>query len=329
MQGSLFDDASEGAPDAGAELSPLRTALAENLHRLAQEQIYFGVSSWKYAGWLGSIYTPSRYLARGKVSQKKFNESCLAEYAEVFPVVCGDFSFYQFPAVSFWENLFATSPQSLRFAFKVPEFITVKIFPNIPRWGTQSGLANEMFLDYRLLESQFLDLLRPYRNRVSCLIFEFSPIPRGVFADEVEFVERLATFIEQLPDDFRYAVEIRNPEFLSADYLGLLREHRIAHVFNAWTRMPVMSAQLELPDVHTTDFTVARALLRQGRMYEEAVREFEPYDRILDVNDEARGALFSMAQRARMMKQAALLFVNNRLEGNAPGTILGVIEMGL
>jgi hypothetical protein len=34
--------------------------------------VYFGTSSWKYEGWLGSIYTPERYLTRGKFSKKKW-----------------------------------------------------------------------------------------------------------------------------------------------------------------------------------------------------------------------------------------------------------------
>ena len=34
-----------------------------------------------YEGWLGSIYSEGRYRTRGKHSKKKFEESCLAEYA--------------------------------------------------------------------------------------------------------------------------------------------------------------------------------------------------------------------------------------------------------
>jgi uncharacterized protein YecE (DUF72 family) len=112
-----------------AEPSPLAAKLA----RLAARGILIGGSSWKYEGWLGQIYTPERYFTRGKFSAKKFEDTCLAEYAETFPVVCGDFSFYQFPSTAFWAKLFASAPDSLRFAFKVPEEITVKAFPAHPR----------------------------------------------------------------------------------------------------------------------------------------------------------------------------------------------------
>ena len=76
------------------------------LKALAAQGIYFGTSSWKYEGWLGSIYTPERYTTRGKFSRRKFEDECLAEYAETFPAVGGDFSFYQFPAPEYWQRLF-------------------------------------------------------------------------------------------------------------------------------------------------------------------------------------------------------------------------------
>src|SRR5262249_35921697 len=117
---TLFDD----------DRPPQATRLAPRLRALADQGVYFGTGSWKYEGWLGSIYTPSRYPVRGKVSRRKFEAECLAEYAEIFPAVCGDFSFYQFPAPDSWRELFGETPDSLQFAFKVPEEITVATWPN-------------------------------------------------------------------------------------------------------------------------------------------------------------------------------------------------------
>ena len=53
-----------------------------------------------------------------------------------------------------------------------------------------------------------------------------------------EFVERLGAFLEALPRNFRYAVEIRNPEYLALPYFACLAQFNVAHVYNAWTRMP-------------------------------------------------------------------------------------------
>jgi uncharacterized protein YecE (DUF72 family) len=116
-----------------------RAGLARKLRSLAAENIWIGTSSWKYEGWLGQIYTPDRYLARGKFSKKRFEAECLAEYAETFPVVCGDFSFYQFPTPQFWKKLFASAPASLKFALKVPEEVTCEIFPKHARYGPRGA----------------------------------------------------------------------------------------------------------------------------------------------------------------------------------------------
>src|SRR5947199_55064 len=112
----------EERPPQAARLSPV-------LHDLADRGVYFGTSSWKYEGWLGSIYSEGRYRTRGKLSSKKFQESCLSEYAATFPTVCGDFAFYQFPSADYWARIFEATPPGFLFSFKVPEDLTVAAWP--------------------------------------------------------------------------------------------------------------------------------------------------------------------------------------------------------
>jgi uncharacterized protein YecE (DUF72 family) len=90
--------------------------------------------------------------------------------------------------------------------------------------------------------------------------------------------------------------------------------------------MPVLSEQMAMPDAFPADFTVVRALLRQGRAYEDAVQQFAPYDKVRDENPEARESLRKLIQRMREERRATYIFVNNRLEGNAPETIRAVTE---
>jgi uncharacterized protein YecE (DUF72 family) len=303
-----------------------RERLRGRLSALAAENVFIGTSSWKYEGWLGQIYSQDRYRTRGRFSQKRFNDECLGEYAETFPIVCGDFSFYQFPSPEYWRKLFGSAPAKLQFAFKAPEDVTVKQFPRHPRYGPRAGDDNASFLDPGVFQSGFLDLLAPYRSRVATLIFEFGSFARQCYADSQAFVAELDPFLAALPSDFRYAVEIRNPEFLAADYFACLRQHGVAHVFNAWTRMPEMERQMHLPDAYTADFTVARALLRRARPYEEAVAKFTPYQRVQDPNPETRDALRLLILRARQRHEPSYIFVNNRLEGNAPETIEAITE---
>jgi Protein of unknown function DUF72 len=105
-----------------------------------------------------------------------------------------------------------------------------------------------------------------------------------------------------------------------------LRAHGVAHVFNSWTRMPSISEQMAIPGAFTADFTVTRALLRPGRPYEEAVAIFSPYEEVRDENPEARAALRAMIRKMREEKRLGYIFVNNRLEGNAPMTIESVVD---
>jgi hypothetical protein len=106
----------------------------------------------------------------------------------------------------------------------------------------------------------------------------------------------------------------------------VLASHNVAHTLNAWTRMPALDHQAQLPGVLTADFTVVRALLRKYRHYDKAVEAFEPYDRIQEPNEGAREGMRIIAQRAMHERKNAFLFVNNRLEGNAPSTIEAVLE---
>jgi uncharacterized protein YecE (DUF72 family) len=313
---TLFDDPS----------SFDRDALAARLKQLAAQHVYIGGSSWKYEGWLGQIYSRSNYLVRGRFSQKLFNETCLQEYARTFPTVCGDFAFYQFPSEEFWRRLFLRTPPGFRFAFKVPEQITCRVFPAHPRYGGQARAGNESFLDADLLRESFLRPLEPYRDRTALLIFEFGGFSRKSLAGVSEFLERLDPFLAKLPPEFRYAVEIRNPDFLEPAYFHCLRNHKVAHVFNAWSRMPELRYQMAAPDSFTADFIVSRALLRQGRSYEDAVQLFSPYTEVKDPNPDVRASLRDMIRIARDKQTTAFLFVNNRLEGNAPLTIIAITD---
>src|SRR4051812_13051080 len=156
-----------------ADVPPQAARLGPRLRALADRGVYFGTSSWKYEGWLGSIYSPERYTTRGKFSRKKFEAECLAEYAETFPVVCGDFAFYQFPTEDYWARLFGGTPADLLFAFKVPEDLTVARWPSHARYGERAGQPNKEFLNPDVFTRLFSRRLGPYADRVATLIFEF------------------------------------------------------------------------------------------------------------------------------------------------------------
>ncbi len=303
-----------------------RDKLRAGLAALASQGLFIGGSSWKYEGWLGPVYSPDRYRVKGRFSKTRFEQECLAEYAEIFSIVCGDFAFYQFPTAASWQKLFTQVPPAFQFAFKAPEEVTLRSFPKLPRYGPRAGRLNPGFLDAELFRTQFLDLLVPYRDRVAVIIFEFGAGLEKHFPGAESFAERLEKFFEALPSDFRFAVELRSPQFFTQPYFSVLRQHGAAHVFNAWSGMPEIGAQMSTEESFTAPFTVARALLRAGRPHNESVSLFAPYNEIKEVNLSARTALKDLLVRAKRRAEPTFIFVNNRFEGFAPGTIAALIE---
>lgn len=90
--------------------------------------------------------------------------------------------------------------------------------------------------------------------------------------------------------------------------------------------MPDVAEQMALPDSFTTDFTVARLLLKPGITYEQSVNTFSPYEKIQDENPGIRDAAKTLIEKSKEGKRPSFVFLNNRLEGNDPMTIAGIIE---
>ena len=301
-------------------------SLRDDLNDLARAGVHVGTSSWKYPGWCGQIYDEQRYLTRGKFSKKKFEETCVAEYAETFASVCVDAGYYQFPTEKWLEKLCGSVPAGFRFSFKVTDTITLKQFPNQPRHGRHAGQRNEHFLNASLFRESFLRPCESFREHIGALIFEFSQFYPRDFEHGRDFVEALDAFLSQLPAGWQFGVEIRNRTFLHREYFDALRQRGVAHVFNSWARMPAVSEQVAMEGSITTDFVVARFLLTPGRTYEKAVAAFSPYTETKAPDPDARAAGRALIAKAREGKRPSFIYVNNRLEGNALNTIEAMLE---
>lgn len=193
-----------------------------------------------------------------------------------------------------------------------------------PRYGALAGLPNSTFLDPILFRDAFLTPLEGHRAQVGVVIFEFNSLQ--VKGGARDFTKALDLFLGLLPDGWRFAVEVRNAELLNPRYFDCLRAHNVTHVYNAWTRMPEIRDQIAMRGSRTTDLIVARALLRHGRPYEDAVRAFAPYTAVQEVNEPGREGLRELIDTAIVDDAPAFIFVNNRFEGYSPGTIAAITE---
>ncbi|HKS35563.1 MAG TPA: DUF72 domain-containing protein [Verrucomicrobiae bacterium] len=297
--------------------------------RLAEQGIYVGTSSWKYAGWRGMLYDESRYVWHGRLSESRFEKLCLAEYAEVFKTVSVDAAYYKFPDRSYLEGLVAQVPGDFRFALKVTDEITIKKFTRLPRFGPRAGKANGNFLNADLFVSDFLAPCEPFRQSIGLLMFQFSHFYTEDFARGRDFVEALGDFLAKLPTGWPYGVEIRNRYFLKPEYFGTLARHGVVHIFNSWADMPPVDEQFGLPGSRThPDLLSARFQLRPGRKYEDAVKLFRPYDRVKDPYPEGRAAASKLIREGLRTgkKTRTFIYVNNRFEGNALETIDAALD---
>jgi uncharacterized protein YecE (DUF72 family) len=313
-----------------------REQMKDTAATLAEKGVFIGTSSWKYPGWRGLLYDEQKYVTRGKFSTSRFNRDCLAEYAEVFKTVCVDAAYYKFPDRRYLESMISQVPDDFQFGFKVTDEITVRNFRNLPRFGLRAGKPNENFLNAGLFTRAFIEPCEPFKKNVGFLIFEFSKFYSDDYQRGADFVADLDRFLGGIPAGWPYGVEIRNRHFLHPDYFAALSRHGVAHVFNSWADMLPVKEQLPLEGSRTSpNLCAARFLLKPGRKYEEAVKLFEPYDRIKEANRDARAAGAALIKEGIESgpKRKTFVYVNNRLEGNALETIramlAGANERGL
>jgi uncharacterized protein YecE (DUF72 family) len=301
--------------------SPDRAAL-ERLRSNIPESVRFGTSTWNYPGWRGLVYQED-YGPKGAAAKM------LREYAAfpLFGTVGVDSSYYGPPTEGVLRSYAEHLPPGFPCVSKVWSQITVHTFTKAQD-PERAGARNPDFLNPDLfIEEIYQPYQRYFAANTGPFVFEFQTIAKYSGVDAHSFANRLDEFFSALPRDAQYAVEVRNDDFLTPMYFAVLREHGVGHVFNSWTRMPPIGHQLDLPGAITGPFLLARALLRPGRTYDEAVDAFAPYDRIREPNLKLRRDLVRLVQTAVQSRIPAYILVNNRTEGSAPLTIAAVAEL--
>jgi uncharacterized protein YecE (DUF72 family) len=282
--------------------------------------VFFGTSSWSFPDWAGIVY--SRHASTSQLSREG-----LAEYARhpLLTTVGIDRGYYApIPPqdlVRYAEQL----PPGFPCCAKAPEAVTSAARP--ARKGGAKGETNPDFLNAALFEEEVLGVFREvFREHTGPFIFQFPPAPAAVRPRPAEFAEKLDRFLDALPRDFRYAVELRDPKLLTREYRKVLAAHGVAHVYNYVTAMPMPARQAEEIPVASAPFAVVRLLLRPGTTYGERREEMMPFDGVSDRNDEMRSEVVSLVRAAVETGIPVSVLVNNKAEGCAPLTIRALAE---
>jgi uncharacterized protein YecE (DUF72 family) len=104
----------------------------------------------------------------------------------------------------------------------------------------------------------YLDAMRELGPRAGPLVIQLPYFNREAFASLQAFLDRLGPFLETLPADFRYGVEVRNKAWIAPPLLEMLRARRIALVLVDLSYMPHPADIAH--DLVTTDFLYVRLI---------------------------------------------------------------------
>jgi uncharacterized protein YecE (DUF72 family) len=198
---------------------------------VSKPSVYLGTSGFSAAGWVGSFYPAGLKAA-----------DYLSFYADHFETVEVDSTFYGCPSARTVSNWAAKTPAGFVFTVKVPQSIT----------------HDKALVDCYAEFEEFLGTMRILGEKLGPVVLQFPFFDKWKIKDRHEFTDRLIPFLEKLPSEHRFAIEIRNKEWLNAELADLLREYKVALVLQDLSYMP---KPMELKfDPVTTDFAYIRWL---------------------------------------------------------------------
>jgi uncharacterized protein YecE (DUF72 family) len=253
-------------------------------------EIRIGTSAFTAAGWAGSFY-PKRMKST----------DYLSFYATRFDAVELDSTFYATPAVSTVKNWYAKTPPGFLFAAKIPQVIT----HDIVLVGCDDDLRD------------FLTAMDAFGDKLGPLLFQFGKFKSSEFKTQREFFIRLKPFLKTLPKDYRFAVEIRNKDWLDLRFVDLLREHGIALALIDQSWMPRPWELKDDLDLITADFTYVRWLGDRKGIEEKT----HTWDKVIVDRQGELSEWVSLLKKMHERRIMILAFANNHYAGHGPGTV--------
>ena len=249
-----------------------------------------GTSSWSAESWVGPFYPEGTRPA-----------DFLPFYSTQFDTVEVDSTFYRVPSKQMVKNWHARTPDGFLFAAKFPQTIT----------------HEKVLLDCEEDAREFIGVMELLGDKLGPLLLQFPYFNRQAFASAEEFAGRLARFLEILPEEHSYAVEVRNKNWLTAPFLALLRERRVALALVDQVWMPTIDQLAAKLDVITAGFTYVRLIGdRQG-----IEKQTKSWDKVI-VDRKRETETWVRYVRAFLHRGTVVyLYVNNHYAGFAPGSI--------
>jgi len=249
-----------------------------------------GTSSWSCQDWVGVFYPEG--TASGDF---------ISEYAKHFDTVEVDATFYRTPSAAMVRNWRARTPAGFLVAAKFPQVIT----------------HEKVLVDCAAELTEFLTTMDLLGDKLGPLLLQFPYFNKQAFAQGRDFLARLSGFLEQLPRDRAYALELRNKYWINNQLLDLLRARNIALALIDHPWMTPIDQLFARLDLVTADFTYLR-WLGDRKGIEETTRQWDTV-----IIDRARDMEIWIPIIRKLLKRGIRImgFFNNHYAGFAPGSI--------
>lgn len=289
-----------------------------------QSYLRIGTCSWKYDSWKGLYYE------KGK-NYRPYDY--LSDYARHLNSVEIDQWFWSlFPGgVKLPEartvKIYSESvPDDFIFTVKALNSLTLTHFysKQPPQYADFAGKPNSFFLDNELLE-QFLERLSPLGEKLGPIMFQFEYLNKKKMSSKEVFFERFHEFIIKAPVGFQYAIETRNPNYLSAEFFNFLKELNLGYVYLEGYYMPHVGEVFEKFRPETADFSIIR--LHGGDRLEMEIETGGNWNQVIAPKPKGLEAAVRIVEESQSRKTLTFLNINNHFEGSAPLTVQRFLEV--
>ncbi|MGH9326147.1 MAG: DUF72 domain-containing protein [Terriglobia bacterium] len=256
--------------------------------------IHLGTSAFTAAGWERSFY-PAGMNPR----------DYLTYYATKFDTVEVDSTFYRSPSPSTVRGWYAKTPAHFIFSLKVPQEIT----------------HEKVLRDCGSELKAFLSAADLLGEKLGPLVFQFSYFNKKAFANLDEFLARLLPFLKKLPKSYKFALEIRNKNWLVPRFADALRERSIALVLQDQSWMPLPSEYSF--DPITADWAYIR-WLGDRKGIEEVTKT---WDKVVVERTVQLSSWVDYCYQITRRGVTIFAYANNHYAGHGPATVAQFISL--
>jgi uncharacterized protein YecE (DUF72 family) len=282
-----------------------------------------GTCSWKFDSWKGlfydadKIYRPDDYLAD---YAKHLNSVEIDQWFwSLFP------SGIKLPDIGTIKSYADSVPDDFLFTVKAPNSLTLTHFytKQTKKYAEYAGKENKHFLDNELLE-KFLERLTLMESKLGSIMFQFEYLNKKKMPSKELFFDKFGEFIVRAPKGYQYAIEIRNPNYLSPAFFKFLGDHGLGYVYLEGYYMPHIGEVYEKFKSATAEFSVIR--LHGGDRVEIETMTGGLWDRVISPKPKGLEAAVRIVRNNRKQNVLTYVNLNNHFEGSAPVTAERFIE---